>query len=271
MTATSRASRSEGLHPRSPPAAGVPVSLSLSVSEGTYSHVHSHSQTDPLYSPSSPDLSSGAAPGARGSLPSGGGKGPSSRTAQVSGVAQVSGAAQVSGGVAAVTSQRRPGRRGPGRSALPVPCPHRCPGGWGQDEEALGGTEDEGIPVALGPGWPARRLEREYTWAVPAEGDTLPTPIISPRPAFPAPDQPPPISAPLSRPWPIFPEPFASHHFRLASTASLTSRIFQLRAPVIMGSPPHAGELALLSLPAKASSPGGGIPCHLLAGFHCFQ
>lgn len=69
--------------------AGLPVSPSLGVSEGTYSHVHSHSsQTGPLYSPSSPDLSSGAASGARGSLPSGGGKGPSGRTAQVSGAAQ---------------------------------------------------------------------------------------------------------------------------------------------------------------------------------------
>lgn len=145
-----------------------------------YSHVHSHaSQTDPLYSPSSPDLSSGAASSSGGSLPSGGGKGPSRRTAQVSG------AAQVSGGVAAVTSQQPPGKRGPGRSALPVPCPHRRPGGREEDEEALGGTEEEGAPSAPGPGWLARRLEREYTWAVPAEGGTLPTPVISALPASP--------------------------------------------------------------------------------------
>ncbi|XP_039705765.1 tetratricopeptide repeat protein 24 isoform X2 [Pteropus medius] len=62
---------------------------------------------------------------------------------------------------------------------------HRCPGGREEDEEALRGPEEEGAPSAPGPGWLVRRLEREYTWAVPAEGGTLPTPVISALPASP--------------------------------------------------------------------------------------
>lgn len=209
-----------------------------------YSHVHSHSsQTDPLYSPSSPDLSSGAASSSGGSLLGGGGKGPSRRTAQVSG------AAQVSGGVAAVTSQQPPGKRGPGRSALPVPCPTGVPGGGKRTRRPSGGQRKRAPRQLRG------RAGLRGGWSVSTRGLSRLRGAPSPRPSS-LHCLPPPTSAPLSRPSPIFREPFPSHHFHLASMVSLTSRTFHLRAPAFVGSPPHARELAVRPLPAEAPALG---------------
>lgn len=150
----------------------------------------------------------------------------------------------------------------------PSPAPTGVPGRGEKTRRPSGGQRKRAPRRLRGPAGLRRG------WSVSTRGPsllrgTLPTPVISPRPAFPTPDQPPPIPAPLSRPWAVFPEPFQSHHFCVASMASLTSRTFHLRAPAFVGSPLDARELAVQSLSAKASSSGGRIPCYLLAWFLC--
>lgn len=129
-----------------------------------------------------------------------------------------------------MTSQLPSGRRGPGRVLCPSPAPTGFPGA-GKRTRRLSGGQRKRAPRRLG-----GQAGLRGGWSVSKRGLSQPRGTPSPHPASP------PLLL-LSRPWPIFPEPFLSHHFRLASMASLTSRTFHLRAPAFMGAHCMPGSL----------------------------